>query len=180
MKKLSFFLLALPLFLNSCKSDDVTPQSLEGTWKLISLDFKVKSLEEGEQSEMVDYSGLNSTFTFKADGTYSATLQGEDDLVSEYGLASSGAGTYTIKDGKVTLTSTEDDITYDTYFKLDLNGNKAVLSMDKALYLETFKSQLLASGEDTLDFFGFTIDELIALFNEEIEEFDAKLTLEKQ
>ena len=92
--------------MTSCSKDDSYENLIVGTWDLVKQQVTISATG----SELVDPMTLTqdvkteqTTVTIKADGTWSSTS------ISEKGKKSEGAGTWSIKDGKLNIATTSGD-----------------------------------------------------------------------
>jgi hypothetical protein len=174
MKKHISLLVLSVVFLTSCSKEDPSPD-IVGEWQIQNADYTVKYIDEEALSETTDYSSSNSSIVFNADGTYTSSII--DDLDSEV-LFPVSQGTYTLINDKLTLNYTEDGAESSVFYNAKVNGSSLTLSMNKALFEETLKAEVSAQPE-LLDFFELSFEELIALFMEEVIQFDASINFTK-
>lgn len=174
MKKLISLLVLSVVFLTSCSKEDPGP-GIEGEWQIQNADYTVQYTDEEAFSETADYSSSNSSIVFNADGTYTSSII--DDEESEV-LFPVSQGTYTLVNDKLTLNYTADGVETSVFYNANVNGSSLTLTMNKALFEETLRAEIAAQPE-LLAFFEVSFEELIALFMEELIQFDASINFTK-
>ncbi|MGR3810400.1 lipocalin family protein [Jiulongibacter sp. NS-SX5] len=177
MRKINFLFILLSVFLVSCAKEDPNPQAqIEGEWSIQHADYTVQYVEEDTYNDSADYSSSNGSIVFNADGTYTTTVI--DDPDSEV-LFPENDGTYTLSDGVLTLTYLLDGTEASTYYNVNVNGDMLTLSMDKQRLEETIRSEISATPE-LLVLFDMSLEEIIALFMEELVQFETNITFSKK
>ncbi|MDE6451116.1 MAG: hypothetical protein K2L23_02280, partial [Odoribacter sp.] len=103
----------------SCSKDD-DDDNIHGKWTLVK-DYLID--KDGEQYYVEEYEEGEKVYEFKKDGSVIFIDKDETEGGTE-------SGTYTFKDGKLTITSKdeEDGETYTSTSKVEFRGNLAIFT----------------------------------------------------
>jgi hypothetical protein len=171
MKKTFKFLalfLSVILINTSCeKSDDVSPTSVEGKWRLQSYNSEIKVKGENSEKESANTSSENLSIDFSSNGTFSTnSMFSIDELYSEETVT----GTYEIKDGFLTMKYKDPETKSDVIFYMKVKSSSStdlILLMDKECISKTVKALASTDPDEAefIEFFLLSLETLTAEFH---------------
>lgn len=155
LRKLLPVFLITAFALSSCsdaEKDEVTPESITGTWAIEGIDFNIDGTKYPVTDESMSDSEFEMyTYTLNEDGTY-AIFDGEETI----------NGTYEYSAENKTLNLVDED--YTTHLTVNLSGN--------SMELETRKIDLDADYDNDPEADNISIAAIFLLWDQEISELE--------
>ncbi len=160
-------------FLTSCsKNEEITPISIEGKWKLNTINYKIKTNDSPLDNTQQNFSSKNLILDLKTDGTY--TINAKFSLAELEESNETTKGAYSLSGNKVVLTYFDESLSSNVNINFDVKS-----SSDNNLVFNLSKEGLFKTIDDVIDKADALTATLMKLFQNSIIEYDVSYNFEK-